>query len=103
MESVGLKFEQVKKIQFGDLKVTPKVDKEMELRLRNISFSSEPEIEEAKEVLSSCFGADSKAVKNFMDENLTVFNLSVLQAYLLGGNQAVDMILNGAINMGVGK
>lgn len=97
---VSLKFEKIKKIQFGDLKVMPQMNQELELRVRGLNLSTEDGIAEAKDVLSSCFGENKEAVRQFMDSNMKSVNLSVLQAYLIGGNQAVEMVLNTAIAKG---
>lgn len=95
-KDVSLKFEEIKKIQFGDLKVMPQMNQELELRVRGLNPSTEEGIEEAKDVLSSCFGDNKDAVRKFMDANMKGVNLSVLQAYLVGGKQAVDMVLDTA-------
>jgi len=98
---IDLKFDKIKLIQFGDLKVKPKkLDKEMELRLRTLDLSTLDGVQEAEEVLSSCFESDNRQVKQFMHENMTSVQLSVLQAYLIGGKQVVDMTLQGAMSAG---
>lgn len=104
MDNVDLKFEEIKKIQFGELKVLPQMDKDLELRVRSLNMGTFEGVQEAKEVLSACFGTENQApIKAFMDSHMKPINLSVLQAYLLGGTQAVDMVLRGAISMGAEK
>ena len=98
---VDLKFEEIKAIQFGGLKVKPKkADTEMELRLRALDLSTSSGVEEAKEVLSSCFEDHQKEIRKFMDNNMTSIQLSVLQAYLIGGKQVVEMTLQSAVAKG---
>lgn len=95
---VDLKFEEIKAIQFGSLKVKPKkADAERELRLRALDLSIASGQEEAKGYLSECFeGGHAKEIKKFMDDNMTSIQLSVLQAYLIGGKQVVEMTLQNA-------
>lgn len=98
---IDLKFDKIKAIQFGELKVRPKkLDKELELRLRALDLSTESGVEEAIEVMADCFEKHKSEIQAFMRENMTSVQLSVLQAYLVGGKQVVEMTLRGAMGGG---
>lgn len=91
---MALKFEKKEAIEFGDLKVAPiKIDVEMRLRLQGLAFKTEEELEEAKKLLSECFGGNAGAVKKFMDENMSAMDLQILQGYLLSGPTVMRMMI----------
>lgn len=85
-----LQFDKVEEIGFGDLQVRPNVTPELRLRLEEIKFDTEADLQEAKEVLSSVFGEHKDEVRAFMDVNMVKFSLQQLQAYLIGGPALVE-------------
>lgn len=89
---MDLQFDKIKKIGFGDMAVAPKITPELRMRLKTLDLKTESGLDEAKEVMSSCFGDKAKKVREFMDENMTDVNLSMLQTYLIAGKQGLDLI-----------
>lgn len=84
-----LVFEKIEKVQFGDLVVEPKLNKETTMRLRNLEIT-DSKLDEAREVISECFGVYASEVKAFMEENMFKSDLARLQVYLSQGAAALD-------------
>lgn len=95
-----MKFVEKEAVEFGAIKEIPVVTQETELRLRAVDLTSAAGVEEAYEVFADCFPKNKAKIMAFMREHMTTFNLEVLQAFLLGGNQAVEMVISGAVTMG---
>lgn len=88
---MALQFNGIEAIRFGDIVSTPKIDAETRLRLQGVKLNTKDAVNEAIEVLSSCFGADSVAIKQFMAEQMSEYELAKLQAYLLGGDSMLEV------------
>lgn len=84
-----LTFSKIEKVQFGDLAVEPKINKENLMRLRNLEIT-DAKLDEAREILSECFGAYATDVKNFMEKHMYQSDLARLQVYLAQGAAALD-------------
>lgn len=91
-KTTTMKFEGKKAIEFGKLKAIPKSTAELRLRIRDIDFTTEERTAEAIEVLASFFPDKKSEVKRFLTEEMEIFELNKLQAYLVGGEAAVEMI-----------
>lgn len=102
-----LTFAKVQPVRFGDFTAMPeKLTSEAKLRINNLGFATESQIEEAKKALSECFGASSAEVKAFMDDNMSVSDLQSLQTYLTQGPQGLKTLqeaVNGAIQEAMRK
>lgn len=79
---------EIEAVIFGDFKAVPHMTQEKKLRVGNIKLSLGRE-SEAMDVLASCFGDDEAEVRRFMEKNMNLTDLARLQAYLLGGDDAV--------------
>lgn len=79
---------EIEAVMFGDLKAVPHMTQEKKLRVGNIKLTLGKEAE-AMDVLASCFGDDESKVRDFMEKNMGLTDLARLQAYLLGGDDAV--------------
>lgn len=84
-----LTFSKIEKVQFGDLTVEPKINKENLMRLRNLEIT-DAKLDEAREILSECFGAYATEVRNFMENHMYKSDLARLQVYLAQGAAALD-------------
>lgn len=89
---MALEFKKKEAIVFGDLKVAPELNTELELRVRSLDLKTEAGVEEAKTILSSCFGENATKVKAFMDENMSAADLGLLQSYLVNGPTILSML-----------
>lgn len=87
-----LEFKGKQAIAFKDLKVVPQSTTELRLRLRNVDFTTDEKTKEAIEVMSSFFPDKKTEVKQFMTDEMEVYELSQLQAYLAGGQVALDLV-----------
>lgn len=98
-----LSFKKVKPVDFEDFTALPQVNTEIRLRLQNLKFQTEPQLEQAKDVLASAFGEEKARVRQFMDDNyMSPIGLQELQAYLLGGEQGLEQYRE-RVNMAMDK
>lgn len=89
---MALKFRGKEAVEFGSLAVFPQETPELKLRIRNVNLTTDTNIQEAIEVMSSFFPTHKEEVKSFMQEQMKDFELGQLQAYLVGGSSAVDIV-----------
>lgn len=86
---MALNFSKIEPVQFGDLKVDPEVNPEKRLRLQSLKIT-EDNLDEARELLSSCFGKHADTVSTFMKDNLFLRDYLELQVYLTQGASGLD-------------
>lgn len=85
---MALTFEGIQPVEFGGRACTPKIDAEIKLRLTNINDFNE----KADEILASAFPDDEKYVRKFLREKMSVLDKEMLQAYLIGGPNALEIV-----------
>ena len=83
-----LHFNGLEPIDFKGKQCEPVIDAEKKLRLQNIKFDTESNIEKADEVLCSCF--EEKYAKDFIRNKLSTDDKVVIKTYLVGGETAVN-------------
>lgn len=88
---MGLKFEKIQPVQFGDIVAMPYVDEETKLRLQNINFSTLEGRADAIDLMVSCFKEKKDEIREFM-KGMGVYELNQLQAYLMGGQVLLDKL-----------
>lgn len=86
---MALKFDKIEPVEFGDLKVMPKMNTELKLRVQGIRTIDA----EALDILSQCFEDHNQEVRAFLDQ-LNLIDIYKLQAYLLGGNSSVEVFMD---------
>ena len=82
-------FSKRKPVAFGDLVVNPTLTAELKLRLRQLNITG-PNLDEARTLLSQCFGDKSEEVKEFIRDNFSDMDYARLQVYLLDGEKGVE-------------
>lgn len=85
---MALSFEGIQPVEFGGRACTPKIDAEIKLRLSSISDYDD----KADDVLASAFPDDEKYVRKFLKDKMSTMDKQMLQAYLIGGPSALDMV-----------
>lgn len=85
---MALTFEGIQPVEFGGRACTPKLDAEIKLRLTNISDYNE----KTDDVLASAFPDDEKYVRKFLKEKMSALDKQMLQAYLIGGPSALEIV-----------
>lgn len=85
-----LHFNGLEPIDFKGHMCEPKIDAEKKLRLSNIKFETAEQIQEADEVLASCF--DDDYAKNFIRERLSADDKVVLKIYLANGETGLNRL-----------
>lgn len=84
---MALRLKKLKAIEFDDeFTLTPKVTTELKLRLQELKFDTEDNINHGIDIISKCFSEDDREkVKDFLNEHATVMGLYQIQAYLAYG------------------
>lgn len=105
---MGLTFEKLEAVKFGDFTAQPKGTMELKLRLQtaikkasNKADNDSEALQELAETLPKFFPDKEEDVKRFIEETMTVDGMAVLAAYLIGGQNAVEKAtdaLNGGAN-----
>ncbi len=86
---MALTLAKIEAVRFGDFEVVPKFSQEQMLRVKNLKIT-EDNLEEARDVISKCFGDDTEKVKIFMEKNLFLMDYTKLQVYLTQGQSGLD-------------
>lgn len=86
---MALSLSKIEAVDFGGLKVEPKIDRTQMLRLRELKVSDD-NLEEAQEILADCFGAHKAEVKEFLIKNPFVMDYAKLQVYLTQGQGGLE-------------
>lgn len=91
---MGLKFNKLEAVEFGDIKVTPIGTTELKLRVQLALENSKTKegIEELTDVLASFFPEKKAEVKSFIEANMTLDDMAILAAYLISGNDGVARV-----------
>lgn len=86
-----LEFKETEAVKFGSIIAIPSVNAELKLRIGQIRFNTNETVNTAINVLSSAFGDKSYEVAEFMRKNMGANQLQKLQAYLVGGEDGLEM------------
>lgn len=85
-----LHFNGLEPIDFKGHLCEPKIDVEKKLRLGKIKFGTVSEIQEADDILASCFEEDY--AKDFIREKLSTDDKMVLRTYLAQGETGLNRL-----------
>jgi hypothetical protein len=88
---MSLEINTAKAIKFGDKSFTPKINAEQMLRLQRAKMTTEGELEDLKKNIALCFGDDKLKVAEYL-EHVDFYQLALIQAYLVGGDEMVQTI-----------
>lgn len=91
---MGLKFNKLEAVEFGDIVATPAMTMELRLRIQNCKFGTAEETEESIKTIARAFEKSDLdgAITNFMKNEMALLDLQKLQAYLYGGDSALELI-----------
>lgn len=84
---------KIEAVQFGDLVAMPRITSERLMRISKIKFDTKQNFDEALDTLAECFDEHSQEVRKYMN-GMFLTDLSKLQAYLVGGEEAVNAYNN---------
>lgn len=99
-----LHFNGLEPIDFKGKLYTPKLDAEKRARLQIMKFETEADMQEATEVLCSCF--DEEEAKSFIRNNLSPADKQVIAVYLAQGETGLanmSKFTDGAIDKVIEK
>ena len=82
-------FEPVK---FGDMELAPTITAELKLRISNLSYQTEDDLEKAMTTLSKAFRGKEQEVKQFMEANMFPNDLARLATYLIAGPSGLKQL-----------
>lgn len=85
-----LHFNGLEPIDFKGHLCEPKIDSEKKLRLSTIKFETSEQIQNADDVLASCF--EDEFARNFIREKLSTEDKVVLKTYLTGGETGLNRL-----------
>ena len=99
---MGLTFQKLGAVKFGDFTAQPKGTTELKLRLQKALSDTEKEdgLATVAELLPQFFPDSQEKVKEFIDADMTVDGMATLAAYLIGGDDAVARVNNAIANGG---
>lgn len=87
---MALQLNKAVAVKIGECEAIPRVNAELRLRIGELKFQTETEIQNAREVMASAFGSKKDEMLNELnDPDLPIFELQRLQVYLQGGDNAV--------------
>lgn len=86
-----LKFSGLKPVEFGDNAYKPILDADKRLRLSQLKFATNAQIEDADKVLASCFGSSEAEVLDFLRSDMPVAEKQLLQIYLTQGERGLEL------------
>ena len=91
---MGLKFNKLEAVEFGDIVATPAMTMELRLRIQNCKCGTPEETEESIKTIARAFEKSDLdgAITNFMKNEMALLDLQKLQAYLYGGDSALELI-----------
>lgn len=88
---MALQIKGLEPVEFGNISEVPVITAELNLRLGILKFHTVEQITEAKRTLASAFPNNESAILAYMESaHVPTFELVRLQAYLQGGDKAVD-------------
>lgn len=87
---MGLEIQTKKSIKFGDESFVPKINAEQMLRLQRAKFDTAESMEDMCKLVASCFEEKEKVAEYLA--SVDVFQLSLIQAYLVGGDALVETV-----------
>lgn len=88
---MALEFKETEAVKFGNIIAVPSVDAELKLRIGQIKFGTNEAINSAIEIMSHAFGEKSYEIAEFMHKYMSATQLQKLQAYLVGGEDGLEM------------
>lgn len=88
-----LKLKNLEAVEIGEFSAVPIVNAENLLRLSQVNLGTAEGREKAVEVMADCFPKAKEAAQNAIGL-LPIFELCKLQAYLIGGDEAVNALMN---------
>lgn len=89
---MALSFSGLEAVKFGEIVATPTVTAEARLRIQSGNSKSAENREKLIKAMADCFGEQSEAVQDFMTHQMSGYELSLLQAYLVGGEKMLDQV-----------
>lgn len=83
-----LSFSGLQPVSFAGKECKPKLDAEIRLRIQTLKVEKNGDLKRASEVLSEAFPDDKEYVKDFIQNQMSVYEVSELQVYLAHGAKA---------------
>lgn len=93
---MGLEFNKLQPVQFGEFAATPKLTTELKLRLQSALTSDKTRttdgMVELTKVLANCFPENSEEVESFIESYMTVDDIAKLATFLLTGEAGLKRL-----------
>ena len=87
---MALKIAGIEPVEFGDKQCKPRLDADKRLRLSQININDKGDTTKAIKVIASCFPADEEFVEEFLTNEASPTDITIIAMYLRGGQKALD-------------
>lgn len=101
-----LNFSGLQPVTFKGKECQPKLDAETRLRVQTLKTEKSGDLKHAAEVLCEAFPDDKEYVRDFIENEMSVYEVSELQVYLAHGAKAAKEIsdsIKEAMKESIGK
>lgn len=88
---MAFKTKTKRSVEIDGKSYIPEVNTELRMRLGQINTNTEEDVEEAYEVIASCFPKDKKEIKSLLPK-ISALDLQLMRAYLIGGDTALEAV-----------
>jgi len=95
---MALSFSALEAVKFGELVALPTVTAESRLRIQSANFKTAEGREKLINAMAACFKDHVAEVADFMTTQMSNYELSLLQAYLVGGDLMLNDVRNSVLN-----
>lgn len=91
---MGLKFNKLEAVEFGDIKAAPVATTELKLRVQLAleDIKTKDGMDNLVEILASFFPEKKVEIKSFIEANMTVDDMALLAAYFISGETGVERV-----------
>jgi len=87
---MALSFNGLEAVKFGEIVALPTMTAEARLRIQSGNLKSAEGRGKLIKAMADCFGDDSAKIADFMTKSMSDYELSLLRAYLVGGETMLD-------------
>lgn len=88
---MALSIKTKQSVEFDGKAYIPEVNTELRMRLGQLNVETDEDLEEAYEVIASCFPKDKEKVKGLLQQ-ITTVDLQFIRAYLIGGEKTLEAV-----------
>lgn len=88
---MAFKTKTTRSVEIDGKAYIPEINTELRLRLGQINTNTEEAVNEAYEVIASCFPDDKEEIKSLLPK-ISALDIQLMRAYLIGGDTALEAV-----------